>query len=303
MKKQLWNNARLASGSKIRLSPVSNRNKVDDDLRAHDRSVDGGSPRDLDIAFQPIVSVNAPLGSLDFEVVLLNHPAVDRAVLGQWLLAAALDRLEAHESVLKMTRFVCVDLHAEAINDGKSLAKTLDILRRHQKLMRYVCLQISETTRQVSWENLQHFLVQSQEMGAKVALSDFGSMYGSFQFLRTLSVDALKIDRTLLGNVGENAKYVAIAEGMIMLAHNLGVTSIATGLNDIRTLQLLIELGVDYVQGPAIARPQQPETLADASAARRHIEEAALATLLRAADATKHPLTDEDATVSPRHFH
>ena len=266
---------------------------------AHDQAVDGRSPSALDIALQPIVKVSAPLGSLDLEALLLKRPSDegvqcagvssvdtgtdgDRARLDRWLLTAALDWLQKHKPTLKMTRFFCVNLRAESINDAESIAETMDILRQHESIIPYLCLQISETTAQVSLKNLQHFLLLTQNMGAKVVLNDFGSGYNSLYFLKNLSADALRIDGSLIEDMSENPKNVSIVEGIIQLARNLGMTSIATRVNDIRTLRLLIDLGVDYVQGSAIARPQQPSTVVDASSASPFIEEAALATFAQA---------------------
>ena len=276
---------------------------------AHDQAVDGRSPSALDIALQPIVKVSAPLGSLDLEVLLLKHlfdggvqsadvsnvntnNYGDRARLDRWLLSAALDCLQRHKPTLQITRFLCVNLHAESINDAESIAETLDILRQHESVTSHLCLQISETTAQVSLKNLQHFLLLTQNMGAKVVLNDFGSGYNSLYFLKNLSADALRIDGHLIENMTENPKNMSIVEGIIQLARNLGMTSIATRVNDIRTLRLLIDLGVDYVQGSAIARPQQPDTVVDASSAGPFIEEAALATFAQAiADSDEQLMT------------
>jgi EAL domain-containing protein (putative c-di-GMP-specific phosphodiesterase class I) len=216
----------------------------------------------------------------------------DRARLDRWLLNAALDWLQRHKPTLQITRFLCVNLHAESINDAESIAETLDILRQHESVTSHLCLQISETTAQVSLKNLQHFLLLTQNMGAKVVLNDFGSGYNSLYFLKNLSADALRIDGHLIENMTENPKNMSIVEGIIQLARNLGMTSIATRVNDIRTLRLLIDLGVDYVQGSAIARPQQPDTVVDASSAGPFIEEAALATFAQAiADSDEQLMT------------
>jgi len=312
MKKQLTKGTQPGSTSKIAaghgkisqpiLATLTNRPSLTHDSHrspAHDRETDAKSPSDLDIVLQPIVKVTAPLGSLDLEVLLLERASNtdaqsadvsnvhmdkcgDRARQDRRLLATALDWLHRHESTLKMTRFFCVNLHAESVNDARSIAETVDILRQYEKVLSYLCLQISETTEQVSLENLQHFLHLAQNMGAKVMLNDFGSGYNSLYFLQHLSADALRIDGNLIADIHENPKSASIVEGIVQLARNLGMASIATGVNDLRTLRLLIDLGVDYVQGSAVAKPQQPNTIAEASSASPFIDEAALATFVQA---------------------
>ena len=94
-----------------------------------------------------------------------------------------------------------------------------------------------------------------------VALDDFGAGYTSFSYLRELPADALKIDGSLILNMNAHPANLSIVEAIVELARNLGMKSIAEWAEDRATVESLVQAGVDYVQGFAISRDQDPVAL------------------------------------------
>ena len=94
-----------------------------------------------------------------------------------------------------------------------------------------------------------------------MALDDFGAGYSSFSYLKELRGDLLKIDGSFIVNMNQHPANVAIVEAIVGLARNLGMRTVAEWAEDGATVQALAEIGIDYVQGFAIARPQSPERL------------------------------------------
>ena len=92
-------------------------------------------------------------------------------------------------------------------------------------------------------------------MGVHFALDDFGTYYSSISYLQRLAVDRIKIDRSFVRELPHNERDAAIVRALIQLAHNLGRTVIAEGVEDQRQLAWLRDADCDYVQGYAIARP------------------------------------------------
>jgi diguanylate cyclase (GGDEF)-like protein len=92
-------------------------------------------------------------------------------------------------------------------------------------------------------------------LGIRFALDDFGTHYSSISYLQRLAVDRIKIDRTFVRELPSNKRDAAIVRALIALAHSLGRTVIAEGVEDQRQLAWLREAGCDFVQGYAIARP------------------------------------------------
>ncbi len=92
-------------------------------------------------------------------------------------------------------------------------------------------------------------------LGCKVALDDFGTGYGGFTFLKRLPVSYLKIDVEFVGDLVENPASRHVVAAIVSLARGFGQQTVAEGVEDEPTLELLREMGVDYAQGYAIARP------------------------------------------------
>ena len=102
---------------------------------------------------------------------------------------------------------------------------------------------------------------------------DFGAGYTSFSYLKELPADLLKIDGSFIVNMNSHPANVAIVEAIVNLAGNLGMQTIAEWAEDTATVQTLTEIGVDYVQGYIVARPQSPEVLLTAESSASFIRD------------------------------
>ena len=125
-----------------------------------------------------------------------------------------------------------------------------------------MCLEITESVALHDLDNTRRFVDKVRGYGAKVALDDFGAGYTSFSYLKEFKADLLKIDGSFIVNMNQHPANIAIVEAIVSLANNLGMKVIAEWAEDNATVQTLTEIGVDYVQGFAVARPQHPDKLA-----------------------------------------
>ena len=107
--------------------------------------------------------------------------------------------------------------------------------------------------------NLDHarrFVGVLHGMGCQFALDDFGSGVGSFSNLKNLPMDYLKIDGSFMRNLGRDTVNQAMVTAMIKLARTLNFKVIAEQVEDAAALEAARRMGVDFVQGYAVGRPQ-----------------------------------------------
>lgn len=231
-------------------------------------------PDGLFLVMQPIMSMRAPTQALDFEVLLrLRMPdgsvataakliaaAEDSGTItaiDRWVLSTTLVWLRENRASLSTTRFVCVNLSGGSLNDEQFLDELFDLFSRHADVIHSLCIEITESVALHDLEHTERFIARVHGMGAKIAIDDFGAGQTSLRYLKKLSADALKIDGEFVRTMCNHPADIAIVEAIITLARNLGMRSIAEWVEDVETLRALDELGVDYVQGYAIAKPQE----------------------------------------------
>lgn len=102
-------------------------------------------------------------------------------------------------------------------------------------------------------------LQQYRDAGIQVAIDDFGTGYSSMSYLQQFQIDYLKIDQSFIHDMASNAAHHTIAETMILMAHKLGLKSIAEGVETEEQLALLKAAGCDYAQGFLFSPALPPE--------------------------------------------
>jgi len=93
--------------------------------------------------------------------------------------------------------------------------------------------------------------------GIRISVDDFGTGYSSLGYLHRLPIDALKIDRCFVAQIGEIASAVPLIQGMISLAHSIGQHVVVEGVETAAQLDILRKLGCDEVQGYLLGRPAE----------------------------------------------
>ena len=98
-------------------------------------------------------------------------------------------------------------------------------------------------------------LLQLRDAGIQVALDDFGTGYSSLSYLKKFDIDYLKIDRSFTRNLAPDSSDMALSDAIIVMAHKLGLSVIAEGVETTEQRDLLAGAGCDYGQGYLFARP------------------------------------------------
>lgn len=95
----------------------------------------------------------------------------------------------------------------------------------------------------------------------RISIDDFGTGYSSLSYLKHLPADTLKIDRSFVKGLGEDAQDTAIVRTVIELAHTLGMEVVAEGVEGPSQARILREMGCDLGQGYHISKPLPPKEL------------------------------------------
>ena len=133
-----------------------------------------------------------------------------------------------------------------------------DILQAHREAGPGLMLEITETDAMREPERVAEALPQLRAQGILISLDDFGTGHSSLVNLRRLAPDELKIDRSFVTSLLSSRSDQAIVTATIAMAHELGATITAEGVEDEATRRWLAEAGCDMVQGFGIARPMPP---------------------------------------------
>lgn len=279
----------------------------------------------LFVEMQPIMSLTRPNDSLNFEVLLRMRDRAGKLVpvnrliaaaehsgrmsmIDRWVLSTTLAWLDQHRARLQKTQFVCVNLSGSSLNDEEFMQEVFDMLRGNSHVVGFLSIEITESVALHDLSNTRRFIDKVRGYGARVALDDFGAGYTSFSYIKELPADLLKIDGSFIVNMNQHPANVSIVEAIVNLARNLGMKTVAEWAEDAATVETLAEIGVDYVQGFVVARPQPPERLLEAASAASFIQDEKLLQLLQLMGQPGDPMAKvdlilEDIAPPPRKVH
>lgn len=150
---------------------------------------------------------------------------------------------------------VSVNLAAANICDVDLPEKVSAALRRHGLPAQALTLELVEDTLMADPERARLTLSQLRCLGVRTSIDDYGAGYSSLAYLRRLPADELKLDRSLTQDLDTDPAAATIVEHTVALAHALGLTLVAEGVEDLDSARLLASLGCDIAQGFAVARP------------------------------------------------
>jgi EAL domain-containing protein (putative c-di-GMP-specific phosphodiesterase class I) len=158
---------------------------------------------------------------------------------------------------------MCVNLSARQLRRQDLTETVKEVLRSTGLEGRRLCLDITETLYITVLEGNTAALDELRRMGVRISIDDFGMGYSSLSYLKRLPVDTLKVDRSFVSGLGEDAEDTAIVRMIIELAHTLGISIIAEGVESEEQAEQLKEMGCDLGQGFHFAEPLPPEALSE----------------------------------------
>jgi EAL domain-containing protein (putative c-di-GMP-specific phosphodiesterase class I) len=179
-------------------------------------------------------------------------------MLSAWVLSgAAKFAREALDAGLSLR--LSVNLSTRDLMDQDLPAKIEALITPRQVPPQSLCLEITESAIMDDPERALSTLEHLHAMGFKLSIDDFGTGYSSLAYLKRLPVDELKIDKSFVMAMERDLDDARIVRSTIELAHNLGLTVVAEGLETLKAWAMLARLGCDEGQGYFIGKPMPQE--------------------------------------------
>ena len=178
-------------------------------------------------------------------------PLVDR-----WVVQTVLSALGRGGMKLPPGRSVAINIAGQTLADAEFLEFVVDCFDHSGANPSDVCLEVTESSVVANLDHARRFIAVLHGMGCEFALDDFGSGLSSFSTLRTLPMDYLKIDGSFIRNLAVDSVNQAMVQAMIELSRSLNFRIVAEQVEDQKSLEAAKKMGIDFVQGFVIARPQ-----------------------------------------------
>jgi diguanylate cyclase (GGDEF)-like protein/PAS domain S-box-containing protein len=217
----------------------------------------------LVVLAQPILNLRT--GAVDREELLVRMvdeagelipPASFIPTAERFGLIQQLDRWVVRRAIelVRAGRAVEVNLSAHSIGDReitRMVARAFPEQRDAERLV----FEITETAAAANFTHVRDFAERVSRIGCGFALDDFGTGFGSFSYLKHVPVSYLKIDMDFVRDLSTSPADRRVVRAIVNIAEGLGQQTIAEGVEDAETLELLRSFGVHFAQGYHVGRP------------------------------------------------
>jgi len=179
--------------------------------------------------------------------------------IGEWVLENACRQAAGWQRALGRDFRVSVNLSVGQVADGDRLLRAVEGAVRGAGIDPSTLeLELTESILMQNLGDKASFLKRLGELGVGISIDDFGTGYSSLAYLRTLPVDAIKIDSSFVRDIGVAGNDDAIVHAIVAMAHSLGLSVVAEGVETQAQLSRLGSLGCDEYQGFLASPPLPP---------------------------------------------
>lgn len=182
--------------------------------------------------------------------------------IDRWVIATLFAHLEQQYQTVwescpleALPSLYAVNLSGASINDAQFFEFVQQQFASTAIPPNIICFEITETIAITNLAKAAEMINKLKQLGCRFALDDFGSGMSSFAYLKALPVDYVKIDGAFVQEIVENAIALEMVEAIKRIAVLMGIETIAEFVENDEIFRKLQSLGVDYVQGYAIAKP------------------------------------------------
>ncbi|SOB77721.1 diguanylate cyclase/phosphodiesterase [Marinobacter sp. LV10R510-11A] len=182
--------------------------------------------------------------------------AVDR-----WVVGHMLDWLRVQAPDPRHLGGVCINLSGYSLNDQSLLEYIYEKLSEKDAPIERLWFEITEASAINDVQAVAEFIIEMKELGCKFCLGNFGSGPSSFEFMRSLPVDLIRIDSAFTSQLNTSETDRAMVQSMVDMAHYMDREVMAGQVESRDVLDTLRQLGVDYAQGFVVEKPRSLDSL------------------------------------------
>lgn len=183
--------------------------------------------------------------------------------ISEWVLREACRQAAIWASAIGAPMIIAVNLSAVQFKRGDVEQSVVAALEESGIDPTLLELELTESILISDTETVLNTVKRLKQLGVKLSIDDFGTGYSSLSYLKRFEVDKLKIDQSFIRDLATDPEDAAIVSAIIHMAHNLGLTAIAEGVETKAALDQLRAFGCDEAQGYFYARPMPAEELAN----------------------------------------
>lgn len=266
----LYEAKRRGRGQAVRYQPgmieaIAERGRLENDLRG------ALAEGQFHLAYQPILSLTSDQ-VVSFEALIRwTHP--QRGLIspaefiplteenglivpiGRWVLAQACREAARWPA----DQHVAVNVSAVQLRSPLLLSHVVEALASSGLAAHRLELELTETALVEDGRQIAHTLAALRQLGIRIAMDDFGTGYSSLAHLRDLPLDRIKIDRSFVAAALEDRQSLAVIKAVTQMGRDMGIPTLAEGVETPDQLALLRAIGCDAVQGYLIGRPELPD--------------------------------------------
>lgn len=181
--------------------------------------------------------------------------------MGEWVLHTACLQARQWQAQFRREISVAVNISARQFRTCDLVALVQQVLQTTGLAPGLLELELTETMLMHDVKRVQQVLAGLRGLGVSLAVDDFGTGYSSLSYLKSFPLDALKIDRSFVTDIAQDANDEAIVRAIIALAHSLDLRVVAEGVETREQMQYLLSQGCDELQGYYFSRPQGVEQI------------------------------------------
>ncbi len=182
--------------------------------------------------------------------------------LGQYVLIEALTVAKKLQQTMGAEFTMAVNLSPRQFRDPELVNFIQKAIEQSGLTSKYLELEITEGVLMSGHSYINDALNQLSEMGVSLAMDDFGTGYSSLSYLRNYPFDVLKIDRSFINDIIEDADDRELIHAVVAMAHGLKLKVVAEGIETEEQLAYLKKLGCDYGQGYLFSKPVSADKIA-----------------------------------------